>query len=170
MDRWARLQGFEEDRIAVCSFGDASSNHSTATGAFNAAGWAAVQNVPVPVLFICEDNGIGISVRTPTDWVGLAADGRAGVRSFSTDGRDLVQTWEIAREAAEWVRRTRKPAFLRVRVVRLLGHAGSDVEQLYRSREEIEENEARDPLLQSAALLVQHGWMQPSEVMELCLI
>ena len=37
-----------EDSIAICSFGDASCNHSTAQGAFNAAQWAAFQRLPVP--------------------------------------------------------------------------------------------------------------------------
>jgi 2-oxoisovalerate dehydrogenase E1 component len=58
-----------DDSIVVCSFGDASSNHATAQTAFNAAAWTAYQKLPAPVLFVCEDNGIGISVKTPTDWV-----------------------------------------------------------------------------------------------------
>src|SRR3546814_8256830 len=58
-----------DDSIAICSFGDASSNHATAQTAFNAAGWTAYQRLPAPVLFVCEDNGIGISVKTPDGWV-----------------------------------------------------------------------------------------------------
>ena len=54
------------DSIVICSFGDASSNHATAQTAFNAAGWTAYQRLPAPVLFVCEDNGIGISVKTPS--------------------------------------------------------------------------------------------------------
>ena len=50
------------DAIVMCSFGDASANHSTSTGAINAACWAAYQDLPVPLLFVCEDNGLGISV------------------------------------------------------------------------------------------------------------
>ena len=49
-----------EDSIAICSFGDASSNHATAQTAFNAAAWTSYQKLPAPVLFVCEDNGIGI--------------------------------------------------------------------------------------------------------------
>ncbi|NLW97256.1 MAG: MFS transporter, partial [Xanthomonadaceae bacterium] len=48
-----------DDSIVVCSFGDASSNHATAQTAFNAAAWTAYQKLPAPVLFVCEDNGIG---------------------------------------------------------------------------------------------------------------
>ena len=49
-----------DDSIVVCSFGDASSNHATAQTAFNAAAWTGYQKLPAPVLFVCEDNGIGI--------------------------------------------------------------------------------------------------------------
>ena len=54
-----------DDAVTVCSFGDASANHSTAVGAINAALHSAYQGVPMPLLFVCEDNGIGISVQTP---------------------------------------------------------------------------------------------------------
>src|SRR5690606_2529915 len=45
-----------DDSIVICNFGAASANHSTAQGAFNAAGWAAFQGLKTPVLFVCEDN------------------------------------------------------------------------------------------------------------------
>ena len=56
------------DAIVFCTFGDASINHSTALGAMNSALWVAHQNVYMPLVFICEDNGIGISVPTPNEW------------------------------------------------------------------------------------------------------
>ena len=147
------------DSIVVCSFGDASSNHSTATGAINAACWASYQNVPVPVLWVCEDNGVGISVQTPTDWVRANYSTRPGMKYFEADGLDLPAAWTVAKEAAEYVRTHRKPAFLRLRVVRILGHAGSDVEQLYHSKARIEEAEAKDPVLACARMLVEEGWL-----------
>ncbi len=150
------------DSIVVCNFGDASSNHSTATGAINAACWGSYQNVPVPVLWVCEDNGIGISVHTPKGWVKENYSHRPGMRYFEADGLDLPQAVEVARQAAAHVRKTRKPAFLHLRVVRLLGHAGSDVEQLYHSKAEIEAAEAQDPVLATARLLVQEGWLSPA--------
>src|ERR1700684_814790 len=52
------------DAITVTSFGDASANHSTATGAINTACQVSYQGLPMPVLFVCEDNGLGISART----------------------------------------------------------------------------------------------------------
>ena len=56
------------DAVVICSFGDASIK-STAVGAVNSALWVAHQNLAVPLVFICEDNGIGISVPTPNSWL-----------------------------------------------------------------------------------------------------
>ena len=155
------------DSIVLCSFGDASSNHSTACGAFNTAALADHQNLPCPVLFVCEDNGLGISVRTPRGWVAARFQGDPGIKYFGADGLDPVDAMEVAREAVEFVRTTRRPALLHIKLVRLLGHAGSDVEQLYRTTAEIEAAEARDPVLGMAIQLIQLGWLTPEQVLGL---
>ncbi|MBA2321048.1 MAG: MFS transporter [Deltaproteobacteria bacterium] len=164
IDRRARLLGVEEHRISVVSFGDASSNHSVAVGAINAARWTAYQNVPVPVLFVCEDNGIGISTHTPDGWVGHTWGNQPDLAYFEADGLDLASAYDAATAAVDSVRERRKPAFLHLRTVRLLGHAGSDVEQLYHTEREIAAAEQRDPLLVSAALLIDGGFATPAEI------
>ncbi|KHA53377.1 thiamine pyrophosphate-dependent enzyme [Sulfitobacter geojensis] len=145
------------DGIAMCSFGDASLNHSTAQGAINAAGWTAVQGIPLPLLFVCEDNGIGISTKTPTGWVKATMSARPGVEYFEADGLDIFAAARGAQQAADWVRTHRKPAFLHLRTVRLYGHAGPDVVTSYLPRSEVEADEAHDPLLYSARGLVASG-------------
>ena len=55
---------------------------------------------------------------------------------------------------------------LHLRTVRFLGHAGSDVELGYRSRAEIAADHARDPLLATAAYLVEQGVLTPDEVLD----
>ena len=154
-----------EDGIVVCTFGDASANHSTAQGAINTACWTAYQQVPMPLLFVCEDNGIGISVRTPTGWIEAAFSGRPGLAYMRCNGLDMFETRRVAREAADHVRRQRVPVFLHVETVRLHGHAGSDVEAGYRSRAEIEAGEANDPLVWSVALMVREGMATPDEAL-----
>ncbi len=145
------------DGIAMCSFGDASLNHSTAQGAINAAGWTAVQGVPLPLLFVCEDNGIGISTKTPAGWVKASMSARPGIRYFEANGLDMFAASAVALEAAEWVRRHRKPAFLHLRTVRLYGHAGPDVVTTYLPKAEVEADEAHDPLIYSARGLAAQG-------------
>jgi hypothetical protein len=65
----------------------------------------------------------------------------------------LLTTHHSASEAVEYVRRTRRAAVLHVRCVRLLGHAGSDVDTVYRAPSELEQALARDPLLGAAGEL-----------------
>ncbi|PTE16551.1 dehydrogenase E1 component subunit alpha/beta [Pseudogemmobacter blasticus] len=154
-----------EDAVVMCSFGDASANHSTAQGAFNTAGWTSYQSVPLPLLFVCEDNGIGISTKTPKGWIEAGFSARPGLKYFKADGLDLYDTYRVASEAADYVRSRKKPAFLHLRTIRLYGHAGADVPTTYLSREEVEAEEAQDPLLHSVRLLDQAGVMQPAEAL-----
>ena len=155
-----------EDAVVVCSFGDASANHSTATGAINTALNTAYQRLPVPILFVCEDNGLGISVRTPAGWVESAYGSRPGLTYFSADGFDVAATYDAALSAAEIVRSTQRPVFLHLRTLRFLGHAGSDAEISYRSPKELAADYGRDPLLGTATVLVSAAAATPHELLD----
>ncbi|WP_066896199.1 thiamine pyrophosphate-dependent enzyme [Mycolicibacterium houstonense] len=155
-----------DDAVTVCSFGDASANHSTAVGAINAALHAAYQGLPMPLLFVCEDNGIGISTKTPRGWVARTYAHREGLRYFAADGCDLIDAFDTAVAAVQWVRAHRKPAFLHLATVRLMGHAGSDYEPGYRRPDEILADYDRDPVLNTARTLVAHGQLTPAEAIE----
>ncbi|WP_281708046.1 dehydrogenase E1 component subunit alpha/beta [Phaeobacter italicus] len=156
-----------QDGLVMCSFGDASANHSTAQGAINTACWALVQSTPLPLLFVCEDNGIGISTKTPKGWIEASMSHRPGMRYFQADGLNIHDTYEVACEAARYVREQRKPAFLHVRTVRLYGHAGADVPTTYLSKAEVEADEANDPLLHSVRLLSQAGTLSRQEAAQI---
>jgi len=145
------------DALAVCSFGDASANHSVATGAINAAVHCAHQRLPLPLLFVCEDNGLGISVRTPTDWIATAYSNRAHLRYETVDGTDPQAVLALTAELGDWVRARRQPAFLHLRTVRFGGHAGTDVESAYRTPAELRADAARDPIVATARALVASG-------------
>ncbi|WIG56024.1 MAG: TTP-dependent protein, related to E1 component of pyruvate/2-oxoglutarate/acetoin dehydrogenase [Rhodanobacteraceae bacterium] len=145
------------DSIVICSFGDASSNHATAQTAFNAAGWTAYQRLPAPVLFVCEDNGIGISVKTPSGWIANNFADRKDLDYFFADGLDLAEGYAQVARAVEHCRTTRRPTFLHLRTTRLTGHAGTDFEIEWRSFEELMALEATDPLLRSAAIALESG-------------
>lgn len=155
------------DGVAMVSFGDASVNHSTAQGTINAAGWTSVQGAPLPLLMVCEDNGIGISTKTPTGWIKASLQHRHGLRYFEANGLDLFETFAVASEAANYVRHQRKPAILHLSMVRLYGHAGADVATSYLPRAQVEAEEANDPLLHSARLLVEAGVTEAPELAEI---
>ncbi|WP_266171152.1 thiamine pyrophosphate-dependent enzyme [Dyella subtropica] len=156
-----------DDSITICSFGDASSNHATAQTAFNAAGWTAYQKLPAPVLFVCEDNGIGISVKTPTGWIANNFKGRADLDYFFADGLDLAEGYAQVQRAVEHCRNARRPTFLHLRTTRIMGHAGTDFEIEWRSVEELFTLESSDPLLRSAEIALTSGLYTKASLLEL---
>ena len=162
-DRLGVSSEWPADAVIVCSFGDASVNHSTAAGAINTALNAAYRGLPVPLLLVCEDNGWGVSVPTPPGWVEATYGSRPGLPYVAVDGSDPATAWPLIAEAADGVRASRRPAFLHLRTVRFGGHAGSDAEISYRRTRDIEADYARDPLLATAGVLVGVG-VRPDEI------
>lgn len=154
------------DSIVVCSFGDASANHATAQTAFNAAAWAAHQQLPVPIVFVCEDNGLGISVRTPGGWIERRFSQHPGLHYRAADGLNLAAGMGAVQSAVDHCRQRRVPVFLHLKVCRLMGHAGTDFEIEYRDRTELEACEAQDPLLRSAELVLGRNLMGLDELRE----
>lgn len=116
---------------------------------------------------MCEDNGIGISVPTPRGWIAANFANRPGLRYFTCNGLDMAQTLRVSQAAADYVRRTRKPAFLHITTVRLYGHAGSDIEMTYRDKSAIEASEANDPLLHSVRILRDADISTPAQSLEI---
>lgn len=147
------------DSVILCSFGDASTNHASTQTTLNACSWLSQQNYPVPLIFICEDNGIGISVPTPGNWIEISVSARPGLHYISCDGLNIADVYAKAQEAEYLARTKKQPVFLHVRCVRILGHAGSDIESQYNTQAEIDRREADDPLLHTAGLLFRQGWM-----------
>ena len=160
IDRAAKL-GIEScwpyDAVTVCSFGDASLNHAVAQAALNTAAHCAHQRLPLAALFVCEDNGLGISVPSPVGWVETALRARPQLRVERVEGDDPQAVLAVTGELAGWVREERRPAILHLRTVRYLSHAGADVETAYRTPQAIRADYERDPILATARWLVAEG-------------
>ena len=160
IDRAARLHvssPWQADAVVLCSFGDASVSHATAQAALSASAQCAFQGLPVPLLWLCEDNGLGISVPTPTGWVESALHARPEIRYEAASGSDPAEVLGVARELAEWVRERRRPAVLHLRTVRYLSHGGADAEMAYRTPQAIRDDYERDPILGTGRWLVAAG-------------
>jgi 2-oxoisovalerate dehydrogenase E1 component len=158
---------YPDDAVVLCSFGDASLNHSTALGALNAAAYCRHRGLDLPVLFVCEDNGIGISTTSPPGWVASRLGSFPGLPYHLASGERPLELLRIADEVIAWVRAERAPALLHLETVRLMGHAGSDAEIAYRTSREIAADVERDPLVATAAALVRTGTASRDEVLEM---
>lgn len=150
--------------VVFCNFGDASANHSTSLGAINHATWWSYRGVPMPLVFICEDNGIGISVPTPENWIASTFAERPGMKYLYANSLNLSESYAAVTAASHYARTFRKPVFLHLKTIRLFGHAGSDVETLYHSVAQIEQVESQDPLLHSARTIMDRRWLSAEEI------
>lgn len=105
--------------IAVAFFGDAAMNQGMLMESMNLASvWK------LPVLFVCKDDGWGITTKAEVS-TGGNLDDRAqglGVPAFSVDGVDVSKVWETARSAIDRIRSGEGPVFMHARCVHFEGH------------------------------------------------
>jgi len=157
----------DADSAVYCSFGDASCNHAVSQTTFNACSWLTKSTYPLPLVFVCEDNGLGISVPTPKEWIKESFQDRPGIHYLEADGLDVLDSYLMACEARRLAVVKKQPVFLRFKCVRLLGHAGSDIESQYLTRKQIEAQEAHDPLLYTAHYLLRFGCLSRDDIISL---
>lgn len=139
----ARMLGL--DRVSLCFFGDGA----TSEGAFHeGVNMAAVWHLPV--VFLCENNGYGIttalsSVTLVTDIANKAA--AYGIPGVIVDGQDVIAVYEVVVTAVQRARRGEGPTLVEAKTYRYEDHAVNMGRDLgYRSDEEIAEWRKRDPL------------------------
>jgi 2-oxoisovalerate dehydrogenase E1 component len=145
------------DAVVVCSFGDASANHSTAAGAINTAVASAFRGLPVPILLVCEDNGFGISVPTPAGWIEAAYGSRPGLSYVSADGSDPANAWPAIADAVDRVRDRRRPVFLHLRPYASEATQAAMPRSAIENRGRLRPDYARDPLLATCVLPPRDG-------------
>ena len=153
--------------VVLCSFGDGSLNHSTVQGAINMAQWIVAHNLLLPIIFICEDNNLAISTPTQTDWVHKICGNRDGIHYIECDGRNIADVYLAAEYARHETQVMKQPTFLHMKTVRLLGHAGSDIEFHYNKSNEILSREEDDPILHTAKIMLDNNILTNKEIISL---
>jgi pyruvate dehydrogenase E1 component alpha subunit len=147
----------EKDRIAAVFFGDGSANEGAVHEAMNlAAAWR------LPVLFICTNNGYGMStpLKKAVNDTDLTKRGYPyGIRSTEVDGNDVLAVIETVGEARAYIVREERPAFVVEHTYRTCGHSKSDCNR-YRTKEEIAEWESKNPVARFARSLLENGFTE----------
>ena len=133
-----------EDAIAVVTGGDGS---VATNGFWSSLTIATTQHLPL--LFVIEDNGYGISVprdfQTPGGNIAENLNAFTNLRVFDGDGADPPEAYSLLSSAVDYVRDRRGPALVRLTVPRLAGHSGQD-NQAYKGDQRIAAEWAGDPL------------------------
>ncbi len=153
----------KKQRFAVfVSYGEGSSNQGDVHEGMNFAGVHKL-----PVIFFCENNQYAIS--TPyAKQVGTAriAD-RAigyGFPGIRVDGNDALEVYRVVKEARERAMRGEGATLIEAMMYRIAPHSTSDDDMLYRSKEEVEENKAKDGIPKLKNYMIECGiWSERQE-------
>src|SRR6266487_648200 len=144
------------DKVCVCFFGEAAVN----IGAFHETlNMASVWKLPV--IFLCENNRYGMGtaferVAAVTDIVEHACS--YDMAAELVDGMNVLTMYDATRRAVERARKQSHPTLLEVRTYRYMGHSMSDpLHGVYRTKDEVEEQKARDPISHLAGKLKDEG-------------
>lgn len=158
----AQLKG--TDQVAVTFFGDGASNQGTFHEAINlAAVWK------LPVIFICENNGFGISVpQWQSTSVKDISDRSAGygIPGYTVDGNDVFEIDDAMNKALERAKNGQGPTLIECKTYRWLGHWTGDP-QVYRTREEVQAWKKKCPIKRLEDYMVSNGIAAAEELQKI---
>ncbi|MGI5877430.1 MAG: thiamine pyrophosphate-dependent dehydrogenase E1 component subunit alpha [Christensenellales bacterium] len=148
----AKMRGTRQ--VAVSFFGDGASNQGIFHESLNlAAVWK------LPAVYVCENNGFGISVpvRESTSVPDIAVRAAAyGIPGEVVDGNDAIAVYAAAQRAIERARAGEGPTLIECKTYRWFGHWTGDP-QVYRTREEVEAWKEKCPIKRLRAELLARG-------------
>lgn len=137
----------KRDQVVLCFFGEGAIPSGHAHEAFNlAALWK------LPVIFICENNryAMGTPIKREIALYSEVAETAHsyGIAAERVDGMDVLAMRALMRGVIERLRSTHGPYFVEAMTYRFMGHSMADpAHGHYRTKEEVEEERKRDPLL-----------------------
>ncbi|MBR9922852.1 MAG: pyruvate dehydrogenase (acetyl-transferring) E1 component subunit alpha [Bacteroidetes bacterium] len=151
----------ETKNLCVTMFGDGAARQGALHESFNMA-----MNWQLPVLYICENNGyamgtsVGRTSNVPDIYkLGLGYD----MPCEAVDGMTPESVHEAIEKAAKHIRSGKGPYFLEIKTYRYKGHSVSDPGN-YRTKEEVEEYKAKDPVKVTEQNLIDLGHATEDEV------
>lgn len=139
----------KKPNLVVTTVGDAG----TRQGDFFEAVSFAVER-SLPVLFLVEDNGIGISTAT-SKMNPLAMQVLNPDQWQSIDGCDVDEVQQKIGTAMEALRKGSGPQFIWCRTERISSHSSADDQRKYRAEDEIAGLEQKDPIQRLKNQLIQ---------------
>jgi pyruvate dehydrogenase E1 component alpha subunit len=146
------------DEVVLAYVGDGATSQGDVNEALN---WSAVAHVPI--VFLCQNNQWAIS--TPiTAQARSALHQRAagfGLRAAYVDGNDALAVHAVTTSAVATARSGGGPAFVEAVTYRMAGHSTSDDPRRYRSDEEVQHWQERDPIERLHRFLDHEGWLDP---------
>ncbi|HEX9728137.1 MAG TPA: pyruvate dehydrogenase (acetyl-transferring) E1 component subunit alpha [Gemmatimonadales bacterium] len=150
------------DQVSTCFFGEAAVNIGSFHETLNmAALWK------LPTIFLCENNryGMGTALERSAAVYDIAHRACSYEMDAETvDGMDVLAVHEAMKRAVTRARTHKLPTLIEARTYRYMGHSMADpIHGHYRTKEELEEQKARDPIDQLEIRLIDAGLMTADE-------
>lgn len=153
----------QQIQVTLCMFGDGASNNGTFGESLN---FAALWQLPVVFMVINNQFGMGTALDRHAAVTELWRRGEGyGVPGVRCDGMDILDVHHTVRRAVESARRG-QPVLVEAVTYRFRGHSMSDPEE-YRSKEEVEQWQKRDPLVTFPKLLLGQGLITQQQLDEI---
>ncbi len=160
------MKYYKSGGVAISSQGESSTSEGYVYEAINGA-----SNEQLPVIFVFQDNGYGISVpkvdQTANYYAATNFEGFKNLRIIYCNGLDVFSSMNAMLAAKQHVLEAGQPVIVHAHCVRMHSHSNSDRHELYRDDEEISEARTRDPLLKFRKRLVYSGLFTESELDDL---
>ncbi len=149
--------------IVISSQGESSVSEGYVYEAINGA-----STEELPVLFVFQDNGYGISVpkadQTANRKVANNFTGFKNLAIFHCNGKDVFDSMNVMSEAKEFIKEHGIPAIVQANCVRIHSHSNSDRHELYRDDYEMNYVQQYDPLAKYRRMLVRYNRFTEEEL------
>ncbi len=149
------FQRYKHKGVVISSQGESSVSEGYVYEAINGA-----SNEKLPVLFVFQDNGYGISVpkedQTANRKVANNFTGFKNLKIFHCNGKDIFDSMNTMQEAKQWILDNQMPAIVQANCVRIHSHSNSDRHELYRDKGEMEYVQNADPLAKFKRMLIRY--------------
>jgi 2-oxoisovalerate dehydrogenase E1 component len=160
------IKYYKSGGVAISSQGESSTSEGYVYEAINGA-----SNEELPVIFVLQDNGYGISVpkedQTANYYAATNFEGFKNLRIIYCNGLDVFSSMNAMAIAKRHVLEESKPVIVHAHCVRMHAHSNSDRQELYRDDDEINEARGRDPLEKFRKRLLFSGIFNEQELEEI---
>ncbi|VAW14899.1 Acetoin dehydrogenase E1 component alpha-subunit / Acetoin dehydrogenase E1 component beta-subunit [hydrothermal vent metagenome] len=152
--------------VAISSQGESSLSEGFVYEAINGA-----DKEELPVIFVIQDNGYGISVpkkdQTANRKVANNFTGFKNIRIIHCNGKDVFDSMNAMAEAKRFALDESLPVLLQANCIRIQSHSNSDKHELYRSETERNYVTEYDPLAKFRRLLLRYKRFTEAELREI---
>lgn len=149
------------EAVTICYFGEGAASEGDFHAGLNIA---AVLNCPA--IFFCRNNGYAISTPAEEQFAGDGIASRGigyGIRTIRVDGNDVLAVYAATQKAREIALQQQCPVLIEAMTYRLAAHSTSDDPTGYRSKEEEQRWQAKDPVLRFKTWMLSKGWLDEKD-------